>query len=172
MPSITDLIPQMPMTTSVGIRALAAISQAVVHHEAIFAADKYDVVSRYQSEARYHISKGWGHISYHLKIARDGAIYQVLPFEQVAYHAGNLAVNKRSIGICLDGDFSKQAPSPAQTSSLQTVMRWLSTQRPDIPKLDHKGFYGHREVKLFGGTYCPGPDILIRVKAFREGKTK
>lgn len=166
--SMLDISSHLPFKASVGRRPLFTITKAIVHHDAILAPDVYDPVARYVAEAKDHINKGWGHLAYHVKIARNGVAYLVTPFNEVGYQAGNYPVNLCSIGICLDGDFSKQKPSAMQVTTLQNLMHALSTEHPEMPKLVHGGFYGHREVRL-APTFCPGPDLLTLVKAYRAG---
>ena len=166
---ITNVIGKLPWEKSVGRRLLKDIQYAVVHHDAALTGDKYDAVSKYVGQAKYHIGKGWGHMSYHLRIARDGKVSQTVPFEEIGYHAGNLKYNKTGIGICLDGDMTKQDSTPAQLSSLRALMLFLSEKRPDMPKLVHGGFYAHKEVRLLP-TACPSPLIATIVKDFRNGK--
>lgn len=43
------------------------------------------------------------HASAHLGISKTGLVEQFLPFDVMAWHAGNKAVNQRSIGIELEG---------------------------------------------------------------------
>lgn len=168
MLTMLDITDKLPFQTSVGIRALPSIRYAVVHHDAILAPDVYEPIARYVAEAKYHISRGFGHLAYHVKIARNGVIYQCEPFAQVGYHAGNYPVNLASIGICLDGDFSKQSPSAEQITSLNALMHSLSTEHPEMPRLLHGGFWAHADVRLTP-TFCPGPNIRSIVKAYRNG---
>jgi len=159
---------ELPSKGSNGRRPLAAIKYAVVHHDAVLAPESYDPISRYHAEATYHVSKGWGRIGYAFKVARDGRIYQLNPLEEIAYHAGNSAYNRNSIGICLDGDFSKQQPSVPQMSALRELLDWLTGQRPDLPLLVRKTIRYHREVRWPPlSTFCPGPVVSDFVKRYR-----
>ncbi len=166
---ITNVVSKLPSVGSLGRRLFKDIKYAVFHHDAVLTGETYDPVQKYHTEADYHIKKGWKHLSYHLRIARNGQVFQTLPFEEIGYHAGNYKYNRAGIGICLDGDFTKQAPSPAQLTSLRRLMTHLATERPDLPLLLRKGFYSHKEVRLLP-TSCPSALINQIVKDFRNGK--
>ncbi len=175
--TIENVSSKLPWKFSVGRRLLRNINYAVVHHDAVLAPDVYDPVLRYAHEADYHISKGWGHLAYHLRISRDGKIYQTLPFEEIGYHAGNWIFNRTGIGICLDGDLTRQPVTDAQSTALKGLMRHLAYERPDMPILLQKSFWAHKEVRGVGWpgtiafipnpTACPSPTIAQIVKAYR-----
>lgn len=178
--SINLVSSELPFAHSVGRRFLKDVKYVVVHHDAVLAPDTYDAVSRYKAEAAYHIKKDWGHIGYHFKIARDGKIYQVCPMTEIAYHAGNKPFNDAGVGICLDGDFTKQALPTVQFEALNALCNELALHRPkDMPLLVQKGFYGHKEVRGWGfpgtkffipnPTACPGsPDIVKFLQGYRK----
>lgn len=166
---ITNVVSKLPWEKSVGRRLLKDINYAIVHHDAALTGDSYDAVSKYVGQAKYHISKGWKHMSYHLRIARDGKVYQTVPFEEIGYHAGSWKHNVTGIGICLDGDLTKQEPTTAQLASLRKLMDFLSNERPDMPKLVREGFWPHKGVRLLP-TSCPSPMIAKIVDDYRKGK--
>lgn len=164
---IEDVSQKLPFRASNGRRALVDMNYVVVHHDAHLTQDTYDAVARYIEQANYHISKGWNHISYHLRIARDGKIRKVLPFNEIGYHAGNWKYNKTGIGVCLDGDFSKQEPTKDQLISLERVLAYFDHETPEMPALTHRGFFAHGEVRL-SPTFCPSPKIRAIVEAARK----
>jgi N-acetyl-anhydromuramyl-L-alanine amidase AmpD len=73
----------------------------------------------------------------------------------VNYHAGNLAVNKNSLAVVIQGNMEVQSPTKAQEKALADLCTYLFTKRPDIPKLVKSGLKMHSEVRR-GGTACPG----------------
>lgn len=167
---ITDITSKLPWQGSMGRRLLSDIRYAVVHHDGALAFDGHsDIVPRYVSEANYHIGKGWKHIGYTFKIARDGKVYQTLPLNEIGVHAGNYKYFKSSLGICLDGSFDKQSASVEQLRALRDLMDHLANHRPDMPNLLRGGFYAHKEVRLLP-TYCPGPIVAAIAKNFRTAK--
>lgn len=165
---IKDLTAQMPWQKSVGKRGLKQIKYAVVHHDGERTDNGvYVDIARYKAEASYHISKGWGHLSYHYKINKDGQVFLCVPEIEIGYHAGNWHVNQYGLGICLDGDFSKHDPAYEQIDALEALILYLSTQRPDIPFLTQRSFYAHKEVRLLP-TFCPGPKITDLIRNYRQ----
>ena len=91
----------------------------IIHHTASFATDsshQYDAVNR------YHKDKGWGMIGYHYFLERDGTVKKGREEWQTGAHTYQWAMNYRSIGICLAGDFDKQDPSKAQLDALYDLL--------------------------------------------------
>lgn len=89
---------------------------------------------------------------YHYFVEANGQIVQFHPEDFIAHHAGNWAMNLRSIGICLAGDFTRHPPSKAQIESLTRLTVDIQT-RWGIPD---SRILLHREVKP---TACPGIDL-------------
>ena len=139
----------------------------IVHHNASLSGDIYDAKQLYAQDANYHIGKGWGHLGYSFRIARNGVVYQTVPYEEIGIHAGNYKYLKNSIGVCLDGDFTRQKPSKLQIEALQMLMNHLSYQSPKLPNITRKSWYVHGEVRLLP-TACPGQDIKDLVQEYRN----
>jgi len=161
-----DIVDKLPVKMSNGVRQLAGIKHAVIHHDAVFASENYDAVERYKSQAQYHIGKGWNRLSYHVKIDRMGRVYLCAPFNEITWHAGNYKVNLDAIGICLDGDFMKQKPSGVQVGALWDLLNNLTTERPDMPLLVKEKVKTHREVKI-AFTSCPSETLIQLVHAYK-----
>jgi N-acetyl-anhydromuramyl-L-alanine amidase AmpD len=155
MKAIKDVTKQMPWKKSNGKLDLKKIDTLVVHHEAAFRPKTYNTMERIVGFALYHIRKGFGHYAYHYTIDNVGDIYRTVPENEVSYHAGNLAVNKRSLAVVMQGNMEVQAITPAQEKSLTDLCNYLFNQRPDMPLLLKKGLKMHKEVRL-GATACPG----------------
>ena len=164
---IIDITKQLPFKRSNGKMKADNIKFTIVHHSAHPVTGPYNSLNLYKSYANLHISKGWGHISYHYIIDNVGDIYQCLPENEVGYHCGNFATNKSSIAIMLDGNFETQTPLPKQEKSLINLLNWLHTKRPDLPKLVKSTTRGHREIKA---TSCPGKNLFKVVLNYRNGK--
>lgn len=139
------------------------ISTVVIHHDAVIMPARYNTLARLQKEALEHAAKGWGHISYHFSIDNVGDIYQCLPETEVGYHCGNLAINRKSIAIKLDGNFEVQKPTVKQLQALKDLLVWLTTQRPDLPKIVRASVKGHRDIKA---TACPGKNLYPLIFKF------
>lgn len=174
---IQQISTKLPWKASKGRRNLADIKYVIVHHDASLAGETYDALQLYTQEANYHIGKGWGHLGYSFRIARDGTVYQTVPYDEIGVHAGNYSYFKNSLGICLDGDFSRQKPSHAQYKALESLMTALTTDE-GLENVTRKSFFAHKEVRGVGipgtrafissPTICPGEDIAQVVRAYRE----
>ena len=83
--------------------------------------------------------------SAHYVVGADGTITQCVPEEYAAWHAGNGAINRRSIGIECEGDCDRaETWTPALTASLCWLMRDLATRYNIIVDRDH--VMGHEDV--------------------------
>ena len=178
---LIQIATKLPWKGSMGRRKLSDIKYVIVHHDGALEFDgTTNPIPRYISEANYHIGKGWGHLGYSIKIARDGKVYQTVPFDEIGVHAGNYNYFKNSIGVCLDGDFSRQKPSVAQLKALGSLMDHLSYHSPELPGVVRSSWFGHKEVRGVGWpgtkafipsfTFCPGDTIKDIVKSYRTGK--
>lgn len=169
---ITDLRGVLPRTAVKSAqRTRDKITMLVVHHagDGRVWPDKYDALQEYKNEATYHINKDWGGgyhgngLQYHYKIDRQGTIYRTRNIEDILWHASN--ANNISIGICLDGDLTKQHYTKAQEKSLYNLLdeicAWLNIKRQNV--------FGHGELKAYGNyTACPGVAIECVIK-YRDG---
>jgi N-acetyl-anhydromuramyl-L-alanine amidase AmpD len=96
-----------------------------------------------------------------------GDIYQCLPEIEIGYHAGNLNVNKSSIALCIQGNYDVQKLTRKQSLALEEFIKWVTTQRPDLPNLVKSGVKLHSEVRK-NGTACPGSDVARVVNLLRK----
>lgn len=75
-------------------------------------------------------------LAYHYFIARNGTIYQFMPLNRVAEHAGRSRWQEKthwndfSIGICLQGT-NRRGYTAAQYESLRRLLRYLYARYPD-----------------------------------------
>jgi N-acetyl-anhydromuramyl-L-alanine amidase AmpD len=88
----------------------------------------------------------WG---YHWLMRKDGSFENLLPDNQIGWHAGNWDINKRSIGICLDNDYENKDP---KDETLQKLADFIKDNYPN------KVTIGHCEARR--GTICPGKNFL------------
>lgn len=86
---------------------------------------------------------------YHWKVEQDGEIKRLLSDEALAWHAGNYAMNRRSIAIVIDDDLSEKDPTP---ESLDAVAHILSENYRAL-ELSPATILGHRATF---NTICPG----------------
>jgi len=90
------------------------------------------------------------HIAYHIVIAGDGSYQKTRGVNEIGYHAGNWAVNKESIGICLCGNFDIEKPSKEQIDTLNKILIELC----ESYKLKEDKIIFHRDVVSY--KTCPG----------------
>lgn len=152
---ITDLRGTLPGPEGYALRELADLGPSaklkwlVVHHTATSGDVAAAVI------ARYHVAVlGWPGIGYHFLVHQDGSDDYVGDILTIRYNVARQ--NPHVIGVCLPGDFTHQAPGPAQLRSarallanLQFALGWA------IP------IVGHRAIALPGfATSCPGDTFL------------
>jgi len=154
--NIVDITNKLPFQASNGTMSKSSISTIVAHHDGETRPLMYNSLKRYQKEAQYHISKGWSHISYHYCIDNIGTVYKCLPETEIAYHCGNLTINKKSIAIKFDGNMQTQKLTGAQILAYKELMKYLTTKRPDLPKVVKGSEKAHRDIK---STACPGINV-------------
>lgn len=133
------------------------ITEIVVHHSAvprdIPMENLLKSFNRTHKERLYKVygqpvSTGmYPHVAYHYIVASD-SYTAVRGHEFVGYHASNINANKRSIAICLNGNFDKEDPNEYQLDILDKIVRDLKKQYPSIEKVS-----GHRD---YANKTCPG----------------
>ncbi len=172
---ILDIIGEMPVATwnALETRGLGDIAYIVNHWdggENVFPA-LYDPIAYYQWEARYHINKDWSwaepglqggySIMYHLKVARDGRIFQTRPFEHICWAA--MGANRRGVQVCWDTN-GKSGLTEQQRAVFPSLMDLL-TGKFSLP---HSQVWGHGEMTWLGNsTECAGPELLQLIQTYR-----
>lgn len=97
-----------------------------------------------------HLKNGWAGIGYHFYIRKSGTVYKGRPITYVGSHCkGN---NSCSIGICLEGDFRKEAPTLEQLKAVKEVYEMVRKTYKNVYKM-----VNHRD--LFK-TSCPCVDLV------------
>ena len=121
-----------PLTTR------AATKYIVLHHRAGVG----DIKSLHQ----LHLQTGYTGIGYHFYIRKDGTVYRGRPINTVGAHC--LGSNADSIGICFEGDYTRETMPAAQfLAGLQLIrdIKELYAYTVDVKK--HSDLYN---------TVCPG----------------
>jgi N-acetylmuramoyl-L-alanine amidase len=90
-------------------------------------------------------------VSCHYMISRKGEIYQLVPEELAAWHAGSSAMNHRSVGIEVVATVDAKGMEEEQEDALIELMQDVM-QRHSIPM---SNVLPHRAVRK-KGTACPG----------------
>ena len=115
----------------------------IVHHQAFATeSNQFDAINRYHKKKFDFISSIGFYGSYHWLVERDGTTKRYRADEDEGAHTLN-GWNKKSIGVCLAGDFNTQAPSEAQIASLRALIKEY-----DLPYLLHREAHTTRT--------CPG----------------
>ncbi|MGL5149141.1 MAG: peptidoglycan recognition protein family protein [Clostridium sp.] len=97
-----------------------------------------------------HKSKGYDGIGYHYYIRKSGDIYKGRPDEAQGAHT--IGENRKSIAICLEGNFENQKLTDKQEKSLITLSKYLVVKYNLYTIIGHKDAYN---------TLCPGKNISI-----------
>jgi len=161
-----NIISQLPRNgTQDTPHNIGGITHLICHHDAQWRPEAYDDLTRYIQQANFHIGRGEDGLQYHYKISNLGDVYQCRNWTDTLWHCGNYPVNRASIAICLDGDFTQQQPTAQQLSALQGLLDELCTQHPEFPA-DSNDVFGHGEV---GASACPGFNLLPSVQKYRNG---
>jgi N-acetyl-anhydromuramyl-L-alanine amidase AmpD len=116
----------------------------VLHHSA--ATEDQTV----QSIENYHLSLGWEGVGYQYLINKAGQVWKGRPELYHGAHVSEQGMNKKSIGICVIGDFDKKLPTNAQVVSLTTLLKDIITRYPKIQIKYHRDF---------NPKSCPGKNI-------------
>ncbi|MFF7384945.1 N-acetylmuramoyl-L-alanine amidase [Streptomyces griseoluteus] len=105
----------------------------------------HDTESSYQS-AISTFQKPGGSSAHYVMRSSDGAVTQMVPTKDVAYHAGNYSTNLHSIGIEHEGYAAHGATwyTEAQYQATASLVRYLA-DRFGIP-LDREHILGHDDV--------------------------
>jgi len=124
----------------------------IIHHSATAQGDA-------ETFRRAHIAKGWRDIGYHYAIGNgtyssDGEVETGRAEAEDGAHCSADGMNRKSVGICLVGDFDKQKPTPAQMEALEKLCRDIMTRH----KIPASKVLGHGEVKG-AATNCPGKNF-------------
>jgi N-acetylmuramoyl-L-alanine amidase CwlA len=134
------------------VRDVQDVTHIIVHHSATNQGSA-------KAYARYHIEAyDWPGIAYHYVIDKDGTVNWTLDHHKVGYHCKGM--NRKSIGICLTGNFDGTRPTPEQFSSLVDLIVSLRTTNDwEI------GFHNEYSLKTCPGKLFPKVELLETVHA-------
>lgn len=93
----------------------------------------------------WHIQKGYSCIGYHYFIRKDGSIYKGRADNIIGAHAKGY--NSTSLGICFEGQYTKETMPQAQIDAGRELVAYLK-KKYNISKV-----YKHNDVNA---TDCPG----------------
>lgn len=130
---------------NVTYRDMKRVTTIVLHHACGYG----DVEAIHKA----HLRKGWSGIGYHYYIRTDGTIFKGRADDMVGAHCQSN--NTTSIGICLEGDFRKDVPTPVQLESMKALIKELKKKYPSIRRV-----FNHRDLNK---TLCPVYDLKAEV---------
>lgn len=94
---------------------------------------------------KYHVGLGWCGIAYHYYITKSGDVYQGR--EETMQGGHTVGHNHDSIGICFEGDFTKEFMPVAQYKAGVDLIRKIHKDHPSIDFKPHS---------YYQATACPG----------------
>lgn len=107
----------------------------IVHHSAVSREDnpyQFYSINQYHKQIGYPLSRFGFYCGYTFVVEPNGAIIRTRYDAEEGAHT-LLGWNQKSIGICLTGDFYKEAPTEKQLRSLRTLIK-----KYNLPYLFHK----------------------------------
>lgn len=119
-------------------RNVAIINEIILHHSA---SKKADAETIHKS----HLSNGWSGAGYHILVRKNGDIIKLRPIKYVGAHCSGH--NEKSIGICFEGDFTKEKMCETQLASGLYVIDYYYN------KYKCKKISLHKD---YNKTACPG----------------
>ena len=159
---MNDLRGKLGGTERYDVRPLSAVRYVVVHHSGVAGDCSAEAI------AAWHVGHyGWPGIGYHFLIHEDGSIDYVGDLATVRYNVAGR--NRDVVGICIPGDFTRQAPNELQLGAARNLVKVL---RPllDPDETGRVRLVGHRDVALPGyGTNCPGETWREWIGTIAEG---
>ena len=134
------------------------VEAIIIHHSATNAS--FQAINEYHRRKwNFRSSLGF-YIGYQYFISLNGELTQGrADTEESAHTLGGW--NKKSIGICLQGNLDLLYPTSAQLFALEDLIGKLQVKHD----IFNSKIYLHRELWL---TKCPGKNMIDWVKSYRE----
>lgn len=148
--TIENIVDQLPRRGAWPRRNRSAIDTVFVHHSSLYG---YDVVSIARGHTAPSTQPGVGPypgIAYHFVIEKDGRIWQTLELEAETAAISSPSLSRRSVSVCLVGNFETERLGSRQEESLITVLRHLVSELGPL-KVDP-----HNAASV---TECPGRNV-------------
>ncbi len=131
-------------------RDVAGITHVIVHHS-------YTRTGSAVAYANFHINEyNWPGIAYHYVIDKNGTVNYTLDHEKVGYHCKGM--NRKSVGVCLTGNFDIEDVTPIQFTALVDLL--LSLRKEYKWKI---GFHNEYSNKTCPGWRFPEKHLLQEI---------
>jgi len=106
----------------------------------------------------WHLQRGFSGIGYHYYIRKDGTVYRGRPEDAIGAHV--YGYNSVSIGVCAEGDYTKETMPAPQKEALISLVKDLKKRYPNARIVGHKDLVA---------TACPGNNFpLEEMKNIKE----
>lgn len=106
----------------------------------------------------WHLQRGFSGIGYHYYIRKDGTVYRGRPENAIGAHVDGY--NSVSVGVCAEGDYTKETMPAPQKEALICLVRELKKRYPNARVVGHKDL---------AKTVCPGSNFpLDELKNIKE----
>ncbi|MEM5844519.1 MAG: peptidoglycan recognition family protein [candidate division WOR-3 bacterium] len=139
----------------------------IIHHSATSRdLTKLEAIDNYHKLKGFPKSSLGYYAGYHLVITGDGTSYQTRAFDEEGCHASALGMNKKSVGICLTGNFEQENPSSEQLKTLEKEIEKIK----EIYQIPVEKVIGHCEIPY--QTACPGKNLLSWLIEWRNSKIR
>lgn len=134
------------------LKKRACTDYVILHHAGASTCTVQDV-------HRWHLDRGWAGIGYHYLVRKDGTVFCGRPEDAIGAHCRDH--NHDSVGICAEGDYTREQMPPQQEEAIIRLVRQLLRRYPGARVV------GHRELVA---TTCPGQNYpLERIRRAVEG---
>ena len=109
-----------------------------------------------------HLNNGWAGIGYHFFVNKKGFVYEGRPLDTIGAHTEGY--NSISIGICFEGDFTREKMNDLQLNAGVDIIKYCLERYPKIAIKRHKDF----AATLCPGTHFPFEEIVNQKKKLNE----
>jgi N-acetylmuramoyl-L-alanine amidase len=110
----------------------------ILHHSASAKSTKVGDVDRWHRARGFIRSRiGW-FVGYHYFIEQDGYVTQTREHDEEGMHT--IGQNRRSIGICLAGNFNEYEPTLEQVKATRELLRQLRAKYGNLPTYPHRHY--------------------------------
>lgn len=100
-----------------------------------------------------HLENGWTGVGYHYFVRKDGSVWKGRPDNAVGSHCKGS--NYGSLGICAEGDYTKDTMPMEQKKAIVELCKYLCNEY----SISEDKIYGHSELL---DTECPGAEYPLK----------
>src|SRR3990167_1165386 len=145
------------------IKPISFVAEYIVLHHSL---TKDNITVNWNAITRFHLAQGWSWNGYHFGIERIGEEYKIMagrPMDYEGAHAKEGGMNKKSVGICMIGNFDLEPPPEKQMFLAMMLVKKIQS----VCGIQNKNIIGHREAQAIGGVpadkrkTCPGLKFSI-----------